>query len=324
MSETPPIQESSSCKLDECCLNCNHRLALNAKFCDQCGQRNRSSQITLWSLIGDFAIQQFSLESRLVRTVWELIFHPGRLTLDYWNGKRSRYVSPIQIYLIASVLFFVLVGLGSKFSGESAFQVEEPDWEEFINSEQDGFKVSFGFSGNQLTREQFVEFMETDPNEIEAFFVKHEFEVDAVGLYFAKLSHRFFRPGGLTNFLSAYMSTISQTVIVLMPLFGLILYVLYFWKAKSSVLCIVFSAHLHALAYFAMVLIILLRFVWPSAFVQPLMVLGLLAYFVVAQRRVFGGHWIVILIKSAMASAVYFACVVGFVILLIPFVTLTF
>lgn len=321
MSETPPILESSTCS-EERCLNCNHRLAESSNFCEQCGQRNRSSQITLWSLIGDFFTQQFALEGRLFRTVRELIFHPGRLTLDYWNGKRARYVSPIQIYLIASVLFFLVVGLASKFSADSALQVEEPDWEKIVNSEGGGISLSFG--GSRLSREQFGEFMATDPDELEDFFKKHGLEVGSGELFWAKLSHRFFRPGGLTNFVSAYMSTISQTVIVLMPVFGLILYVLYFFKAKSSVLCIVFSAHLHAFAYFVMVLSTLLGIVWPSNFIKPLLVLGLMAYFVVAQRRVFGGRWFVILIKSATASAVYFACVVGFVILLIPFVTLTF
>lgn len=323
MSETPPIQESSPRKLEDRCLNCNHPLAESSNFCEQCGQRNRSSQITLRSLIGDFLSQQFSIEGRLFRTVRELIFHPGRLTLDYWNGKRSRYVSPIQIYLIASVLFFLLVGFASEFSGDSALQVSEPDWKEILNSERDG-RIALNFGGKQFTRAQWVEFMEVKPNELEAFFEKHELELNSGELYFAKLSHRFFRPGGLTNFASAYMSTISQSVIVLMPVFGLILYVLNFFKAKSSVLCIVFSAHLHALAYFVMVLIFLLHLVWPSNFVQPILVLGLMAYFVVAQKRVFGGHWLLILVKSVMAGAIYLACIVGFVVMLIPFVTLTF
>ena len=40
--------------------------------------------------------------------------HPGRLTLDHYQGRRAQYLKPIQLFLIVNVLFFlVAVGGGT-------------------------------------------------------------------------------------------------------------------------------------------------------------------------------------------------------------------
>ena len=46
------------------------------------------------------------LDSRALRTLRDLLFRPGRLTAAYFAGHRVRYLSAIQLYLIAAALFF--------------------------------------------------------------------------------------------------------------------------------------------------------------------------------------------------------------------------
>ena len=36
------------------------------------------------------------------------MIRPGRLTLDYLEGKRARYMPPFRMYLVLSVIFFVV------------------------------------------------------------------------------------------------------------------------------------------------------------------------------------------------------------------------
>lgn len=305
------------------CLNCDAPLLGVAKYCSACGQRNRATAVTLWCLVSEFFTQQFALESRLFRSLKTLFWRPGQLTLDYWQGKRARYLSPIQIYLIASVLFFLLMDISSTFSTNSALQVQAPDWEAAIDSfEEDSIRVNFGVKSALLTKEQFVEFLKAEPSELTAFFAKHKFELDPVAMYFARLSHQVMQPGGLKQFVESYLSLISQTVIVMMPIFGLILYVLNFWRAKKAVLCILFSAHVHAYAYFVLALAMLLAMLWSEVIVQVVPIAATVN-FVVAQKRVFGGNWILLLIKSLAAVMLYAISILFFVILLIPFVGFT-
>src|ERR1700749_2495562 len=86
------------------CLNCETPGV--DKFCAHCGQENTDYRVSLKRLLGDLFEELFQLETRLWRSLYDLLRHPGRLTLDYNAGRRVRYTSPLRLYLIASVAYF--------------------------------------------------------------------------------------------------------------------------------------------------------------------------------------------------------------------------
>jgi hypothetical protein len=88
------------------CLNCGAHL--RGQYCGNCGQRGRSRLISLWELIRDAFGDLFELDSRLWRTLVPLMIRPGRLTHDYLQGRRARYMPPFRMYLVLSLLFFVV------------------------------------------------------------------------------------------------------------------------------------------------------------------------------------------------------------------------
>jgi hypothetical protein len=88
------------------CLNCGTRL--QGQYCGQCGQRATSRLISLWELTRDAFGDLFELDSRLWRTVVPLLVRPGKLTRDYLEGRRARYMPPFRMYLVLSVIFFVV------------------------------------------------------------------------------------------------------------------------------------------------------------------------------------------------------------------------
>lgn len=58
------------------------------------------------------AIQEsVGLESRLAATVPPLLLHPGAVTTDYLAGRRARYSSPLRVYLVASLAYFLAAAL---------------------------------------------------------------------------------------------------------------------------------------------------------------------------------------------------------------------
>ncbi|HKJ20007.1 MAG TPA: DUF3667 domain-containing protein, partial [Woeseiaceae bacterium] len=88
------------------CLNCGTEL--RGQYCGHCGQRARSRLISLWELIQDAFGDLLELDSRLWRTVIPLLVRPGQLTRDYLEGRRARYMPPFRMYLVLSVVFFVV------------------------------------------------------------------------------------------------------------------------------------------------------------------------------------------------------------------------
>jgi hypothetical protein len=51
------------------------------------------------------------VDEKIFRTVRWLLTRPGFLTREYFQGRRARYVSPIRLYLIFSVIFFATSAL---------------------------------------------------------------------------------------------------------------------------------------------------------------------------------------------------------------------
>lgn len=91
------------------CQNCNVPLAGN--FCNQCGQKDADLRRTVWSFFWEVTEDFITLESRFLRTTGLLVFLPGVLTKSYVEGKRARYIPPVRLYLIVSVLFFVALSV---------------------------------------------------------------------------------------------------------------------------------------------------------------------------------------------------------------------
>jgi hypothetical protein len=62
-------------------------------------------------LLHDVTHEFLHVDSKIFRTVKHLLLTPGFLTREYFNGRRTRYVSPIRIYLVFSVIYFAATAL---------------------------------------------------------------------------------------------------------------------------------------------------------------------------------------------------------------------
>ncbi|MDT0554073.1 DUF3667 domain-containing protein [Urechidicola vernalis] len=96
------------------CLNCGKPLAADDNFCSYCGQKN-VEKLSFSSFLGQLISGFFNYDSRFWTTIVPLIFKPGKVSKDFIDGKRKRYVNPFQMYLHVSILFFLIFGWTSNF-----------------------------------------------------------------------------------------------------------------------------------------------------------------------------------------------------------------
>jgi hypothetical protein len=96
------------------CPNC--QTLLHGKFCAKCGQNQRGMDRFFLSLVAEAFDNIFSFDSRTARTLFALLFRPGFLTSEYFAGRRARYIQPLRLYLIASVLFFLFLSIQNRLS----------------------------------------------------------------------------------------------------------------------------------------------------------------------------------------------------------------
>ncbi len=108
----PTIAEGDSVALaakddEPRCPNC--REPLLGAFCYGCGQPKKGFIRHLSGIIGDFLDTVFNIDSRTLRTVLPLFFRPGFLSVEYFEGRRVRYVTPLRLYFFFSVFAFLAV-----------------------------------------------------------------------------------------------------------------------------------------------------------------------------------------------------------------------
>lgn len=90
------------------CANCG--TPLTGAFCHRCGQHVHVHR-SLLHLGEELLHGIFHFDTKAWRTVPLLMFRPGRLTRDFIDGKRVRYVSPLPLFLFLVFLMFVVFSL---------------------------------------------------------------------------------------------------------------------------------------------------------------------------------------------------------------------
>ncbi len=91
------------------CPNCGTPML--GEFCYACGQPRKGLVRHFSSIFGDFVDSVLNFDNRTWRTLGPLMFRPGALTIDFLNGRRVRYVSPLRLYFFLSVIAFLLIGV---------------------------------------------------------------------------------------------------------------------------------------------------------------------------------------------------------------------
>src|SRR6202030_2636580 len=82
--------------------------------CAQCGQAAIDYRRSFRHVIVDVLDSFLNWDSKFFATIGLLIIKPWRLTNEFLVGKRVRYVNPLRLYLLASVLFFFVVNYWAK------------------------------------------------------------------------------------------------------------------------------------------------------------------------------------------------------------------
>ena len=94
------------------CENCGE--PLHGHWCAQCGQAAIDYRRSFRHVIADLLDEFLNWDSKFFRTIGLLLVRPWKLTNEFLAGHRVRYVHPLRLYLLASILFFFAVNYGAK------------------------------------------------------------------------------------------------------------------------------------------------------------------------------------------------------------------
>ena len=88
------------------CDNCH--TILHGAFCHQCGQEKKSYIRNVSGVITEFFGEFSNWDTRVWQTLIPLWFRPGFLSRRYVAGHRVPYVPPLRLYLFTSIVAFLI------------------------------------------------------------------------------------------------------------------------------------------------------------------------------------------------------------------------
>jgi len=111
---------------DIICHNCGHPLRGYENHCPYCGQKNSFARLGVKQFFRDFAANFFNFDSRIWQTLVQLFKHPGKVSMQYIEGRRKRFTSPFRLLLQAGILYFLLQGITGLFDREqTVYEIQD-------------------------------------------------------------------------------------------------------------------------------------------------------------------------------------------------------
>ena len=271
------------------CLNCGE--PLRGPFCSGCGQRAIPAYPTLRELVGDAWQELSGYDGRVLRTFRYLMRRPGALTVEVLEGHRARYVSPVRVYLVASLIYFLVAAASPSLIKPSAPRRSSSN----VNIDLADPEAALG----KLTPEQRAELLKNV--ESAPWWVQPV-------LRSAVLDPAAFQRRLLQN--------LPRALFVLVPIFAAILAVFYRRRPFSQHL--IFALHLHAVIFLAQTVgeaADFTRSVSVDDVVSLVVLVYLTVYILRAFKTVYREQWRSIVLKSVGVGIVYgIACLVGLVV----------
>jgi hypothetical protein len=293
------------------CRNCGTRL--QGQYCGNCGQRSRGRLISLWELISDAFGDLLEIDSRLWQTLVQLMLKPGQLTHDYLQGRRARYMPPFRMYLVMSLLFFVVAFFDPR---EELGIFFEPPAESESVAEEDaiggGLIVDFDDDEDADDEDDEEQDCDVGLDDIEEMpgFLSRRFTVERL----TRVCEAITADDGRA-LVSKVIENIPAALIILLPFMALVLKALYPLSRRYYVEHLLFFVHFHAFFFLMLTLQILFaRFTAMLSFPENATAFIVFAtsfyipfYFFVAMRTVYGQGRLVTSLKYIVLTISYVA-----------------
>jgi Protein of unknown function (DUF3667) len=238
------------------CLNCH--IHVKGRFCHRCGQENIEPKESVWDLISHFFKDITHFDGKFFSTIKYLFRRPGFLSEEYMIGRRASYVNPIRLYIFTSAFFFLIFFSFMKLDKKTLVSQVNMNDKTYIQIEAmdslafDAFTKNVnkedGKPGVPMTRPEFKKYFDSMALQGGLHFTNANYNSKAqydsalaagvkdnwlkrqLVYKQIELNEKYHNQGGqaVKDFADILLHSLPQIFFILLPIFALILKLLYF------------------------------------------------------------------------------------------------
>lgn len=343
------------------CANCS--APMQGEFCHHCGQSIHTVLKPMHHMVEDTMDMFLHVDGRVLHTVPPLLTKPGFLTMEYFSGRRQRYVAPFRLMFVICLLsFFALhiavnrisskieeatttgTGAFAQDTTQDAVRKRLADLENGLTEAGKATSVGQGAADHvvESQREMASRRLEELGGErlpgVKKSRKPRNVHVEPVNIPWlpasanasltrmakhAAMNVQDAMDGGeegqaaRERMISAGFSALPQTMFVMIPLFALLLKLVYIFKRRLYMEHLIVALHSHAFLFATLLLVTLTGLL--STWVKPIIpgsgwVLGLVqfvllcwgpVYLLMMQKRVYRQGWFMTVLKYCFVGWLY-------------------
>ena len=249
------------------CPNCEKEFDSNFNYCPYCGQKNIDPDPKLKHFLSEFLSANFNLDSKIFITLKALLLKPAELSKAFLAGKREKYLTPVRLYFVVSLVYFFLLS---------------------INLDKDAGIVEINETNTELN---------DSTNNLSIFI--DEVNPDTLSSMEKKVYHNIKllkTPTGQQMFKQILKKNISLGMFAFIPLTALILFMLFRKKTVYYIPNLIFAIHLQSLIFLWFSFLILIGFILDFTILK---VVGLLFLAYIIFR------WIKAFYETSLAKTIW-------------------
>jgi len=302
------------------CKNCGTHFS--GHFCPNCGQSvneyNKPFSFIFYNFLGDF----FAFDTRFFKTFIILIFKPGFLTKEYFDGRRVRYAPPFRLFIFVSfVLFFLLQILTNR----NLTTVLDTSFAE--NNQLVLDSVSLALTDSVLA-EAYVESSNKEDKDVPVQIGNETFRntsnlreaLNKLALFFEQKMVKATTPEKKAKWreyarlcrspeqaVAKVLEYMSWAFFILLPVFALILKLFYIRRNQFYMRHLVFSIHLHSFIFIAVTLLVAAHLIFSGTLVWFTLILIWIMpiYFIEALKKFYNKSLGKTMLKFVGISLIY-------------------
>jgi len=213
-------------------------------------------------MIGESFLDYFHFDSKFFKTIIPLIFKPGRLTIEFMKGKRKTYVEPFRLFLVISIIYFLLLPLSHEDKYDKN-QVNPANPSKARVNASKGDANEFSLNGIPVSSQEEDSIKrEVDTIGLKRYVDKKYAKENWVVKLLKKQTIKIIIYSK-ESFSSVLEHTASKLIFILIPVFALLLKLFYRRSKRLYFEHLIFSLHTHAFVFLILIVVILIEFLVP-------------------------------------------------------------